>query len=243
MLNEQTVEKMERMKLFGMVQVFKELMDKPQHSDLSHDEFVGLLVDAELTSRENKRLERLLQNARLKHQSSMEDIDYRYPRGLHKQAVLELANSKWIQNHQNVLISGPTGVGKTFIACAIGNAVCRVGYSVFYIRAPKLFTMMFSARADGSYLKVLGKLAKINLLVIDDVGISPMNEIERKDLLEVVEERHLISSTIVASQAPIKDWYQIIGDPTIADAICDRLLHNAYKIELKGESMRKNTKN
>ncbi len=242
MLNEQTVGKMERMKMFGMVQVFKELMDKPQHSDLTHEEFVGLLVDAELTSRENRRLQRLLGNARLKHQACMEDIDYRHPRGLHKQAVLELTNSKWIQNHQNVLISGSTGVGKTFIICAIGNAVCRAGYSVFYIRAPKLFTMMFTARADGSYLKALSKLAKFNLLVIDDMALSPMNEAERKDLLEVVEERHMTSSTIVASQVPIKDWYQIIGDPTIADAICDRLLHNAYKIELNGESMRRKTK-
>jgi DNA replication protein DnaC len=243
MLNEQTVEKMQSMKLSGMAQAFGELLNNPKRQDLTHEEFVGLLIDAELTCRENRKMERLLANARLKHQAYLEDIDYRHPRGLHKQTLLELSKCKWIENHQNLLISGPTGVGKTYIACAVGNAVCRVGHTVFYIRAPKLFTTLFQARADGSYLKLIAKLAKFNLLIIDDIGLSPMNETERKDLLELVEERHLCFSTIVASQAPIKDWYQIIGDPTIADAICDRLLHNAFSIELKGESMRKKTEN
>lgn len=242
MLNEQTVTKMESMNLTGMAQAFKEFMEKPKCADLTHEEFIGLLLDAELTARENRRLHRLLGNARLKHQACIEDIDYRQSRGLHKQIILELSNCNWIENHQNVLICGPTGVGKTFLACAVGTAACRKGYTVFYTRAPKLFTMMFAARADGSYLKTLGKLAKFNLLIIDDLGLSPLNDTERKDLLEIVEERHMDSSTTIASQLPIKDWYQIIGDPTIADAICDRLLHNAYKIELKGESMRKSTK-
>jgi DNA replication protein DnaC len=241
MLNEQTIAKMQEMKLLGMAQLFKELMGKPEHADLSHDEFVGLLVDAETTSRQNKRLKRLLRNARLKQQSCLEDIDYQHARGLHKQTLLELASCAWIQNRQNVLISGPTGVGKTYIACAIGNAVCRAGYSMVYIRAPRLFTTLFQARADGSYLKYLGKLAKVNLLIIDDLGLSAMNESERKDLLEIVEDRNLTASLIISSQVPMKDWYQIIGDPTIADAICDRLLHRAYKIELKGESLRKTT--
>jgi len=243
MLNEQTVVKMQNMKLTGMAQAFNELLNNPKKPDLTHEEFVGLLLDAELTSRENRKMQRLLANAKLKHQAYLEDIDYRHQRGLHKQTVLELSKCKWIENHQNVLVSGPTGVGKTYIACAVGNAVCRAGSTVFYIRAPKLFTMMFAARADGTYLKLIAKLAKFNLLIIDDIGLNPMNETERKDLLEIVEERHLSSSTIVASQIPIKDWYQIIGDPTIADAVCDRLLHNAFRIELKGESMRKKSEN
>jgi DNA replication protein DnaC len=240
MLNEQTVIKMQEMKLLGMAQLFKDLMGKPAHTDLSHDEFIGLLIDAEVTSRQNRRLQRLLQNAKLKQSACMEDIDYRHTRGLHKQTILDLINCKWITNHQNVLISGPTGVGKSYIACALGNTVCRAGYSVLYTRAPWLFTLLFQSRADGSYLKHLSKLSKVNLLIIDDLGLSPMNETERKDFLEIVEDRNMTTSLIVASQVPVKGWYEIIGDPTIADAICDRLLHNAYKIELKGESMRKN---
>jgi len=227
MLNEQTIDKMQEMKLLGMAQLFKDLMDKPQHADLSHEEFVGLLVDAEVTSRQNKRLKRLLQDAHLKQQACLEDIDYKHTRGLHKQTLMELTNCTWIQNHQNVLISGPTGVGKTYIACALGNAVCRAGYKTLYIRAPRLFTSLYQTRADGSYLKYLSKLTRVDLLIIDDLGFSPMSEGERKDFLEIVEDRSLTASLIVASQVPIKDWYQIIGDPTIADAICDRLLHNA----------------
>lgn len=242
MLNEQTIAKMQGMKLLGMTQMFKELMGKPEHSDLTHDEFVGLLVDAEATSRENRKMQRLLRDAKLKQHACLEDIDYRHPRGLHKQSILELSTGKWLQNRQNVLISGGTGIGKTFIACAIGNSVCRAGYGVFYIRAPRLFNTLFQARADGSYLKYLSKLARFNLLIIDDLGLNPMSEIERKDFLEIVEDRNLTASLIILSQVPIKDWYHLIGDPTIADAICDRLLHNAYKIELKGESLRKTDK-
>jgi DNA replication protein DnaC len=240
MLNEQTIDKMQEMKLLGMAQAFKDLAGN-RHADVSNEEFVGLLIDAEATSRANRRLQRLLHTARLKQSACMEDIDYKHARGLHKQTVLELANCSWITNRRNVLISGPTGVGKTYIACALGNAVCRSGYSVLYTRAPRLFTSLFQARTDGSYLKLLSKLAKVNLLIIDDLGLSPMNEQERKDFLEIVEDRNLVSSLIVSSQVPVKDWYQIIGDPTIADAICDRLLNQVCKIELKGESLRKTT--
>jgi len=241
MLNEQTITKMQAMKLFGMAQLFKDLMGKPQHADLSHEEFIGLLVDAETTNRADKRLKRLLKNAQLKQNTCMEDIDYKHARGLHKQTLLELMNCAWIQNKQNVLISGATGVGKTYIACALGNAVCRAGYKVLYIRAPKLFTTLYQTRADGSYLKYLSRLTKLDLLIIDDLGLSPMNEIERKDFMEIVEDRSLTASLIISTQVPIKNWYDIIGDPTIADAVCDRLLHHAYKIELKGESLRKTT--
>ena len=243
MLNEQTVAKMLEMRLSGMAEAFRDLMCKPGRTDLTHEECIGLLLDAELATRESRKLRRLLANARLKQQACLEDIDYASRRGLHKQTVKELSDCRWIGSHQNVLITGPTGVGKTYIACALGNAACRAGYSVTYLRAPKLFTMMYQSRADGSYLKIIHKLSKVDLLIVDDIGLASLNDAERKDLLEIVEERHMESSTVVASQVPIKDWYQLIGDPTIADATCDRLMHNAYKLEFKSDcdSLRKKT--
>lgn len=243
MLDEQTVMKLESMRLFGMAKAFREIMTNTKSPDLSHAELIGLLVDSEKTFREDQRLQRLLSNAKLKQQACMEDIDYRSPRGLNKQIMLELSNGDWIKQHQHVLISGCTGVGKSFIACAIGNCACRLGYNVYYIRAPKLWTSLYQARADGSYLKYLSKLCKFQVLAIDDLGLGPMTEHERKDFLEIVEEMTFKSSMIITSQLPIKEWHRNIQDPTIADAICDRLLHNSYKIELKGESMRKKQEN
>lgn len=240
MLNEQTVLKMEEMRMFGMAKTFKELAGND--ADLSNTEFTGLLIDAEATCRENDRLKRFLLYAKLKQQACVEDIDYRAARGLYKRDILELASCRWIKNKENILISGPTGIGKSYLACALGNGACRQGYRVFYIRAPKLFTTLFQTRADNSYLKYVSKLARFNVLIIDDIGLSPMSETERKDFLEIVEDRNLVSSLIIASQVPVKDWYQIVGDPTIADAVCDRLLHNAHMITLKGDSMRKKSK-
>jgi DNA replication protein DnaC len=152
--------------------------------------------------------------------------------------MLELANSQWITAHRNVLISGPTGVGKSFIACALGNAAARSGYTVLYMRAPRLFETLQQSRGDGSHLKALARLARVQLLIIDDFLLTPLSDSERRDLLEVIEDRYQLGATIIASQCPIKDWHPNIGDPTLADAICDRLLHNAYKIEMRGDSMR-----
>lgn len=239
MLNEQTVLKLESMKLFGMAKTFREIMSNSKSPDLSHAELVGLLADSEKTYRENKRLGRLLQNAKLKQYACIEDIDYKNHRGLNKQVILELSGGDWVKNHQNILISGPTGVGKTYIACALGNCACRLGFSVYYVRAPIFWTGMYQSRADGSYLKYINKLSRNQILIVDDLGLSPMTDQERKDFFEIVEEATFKSSMIIASQLPIKEWYQNIGDPTLADAICDRLLNNSYKIELKGESMRK----
>lgn len=239
MVNEQTAMKMEELRLFGMAQCFRDLVGKTDASELTHQEFAGMLIDAESNVRENKRLKRLLGNARLRQQACIEDIDYKHNRGIHKRTITELLSCSWINNKQNILVSGATGVGKTYLACAIGNYACRRGFSVFYVRAPRLFTTLFQSRGDGSYLKQLSKLSRYNVLIIDDIGLSIMNETERKDFLEIIEDRHLNGSTIIGSQLPIKEWYQVIGEPTIADAVCDRLLHNAYKLELNGESMRK----
>lgn len=242
MLNEQTLTTLNAMKLFGMAQGFTERLSSPKHAELSHAEFLGLLVQDEKTYRENLRLKRLLKSAKLRQQAAMEDIEYRHPRGLNKQVMLELSSTQWISHHRNVLLTGPTGVGKSYIACALGNLAARAGYSVLYLRAPRLFETLGQARGDGSHLKTLTKLAKVQLLILDDLLLTPMSDLERKDLLEIVEDRYGSAATVLTSQCPIKDWHQQIGDPTLADAICDRLLHNCYKIEFKGESIRKSKK-
>jgi DNA replication protein DnaC len=239
MLNEQTITKMNSLKLFGMVKGFTGRTARADHAELSHAEFVGLLVDDEKTYRENKKLQRLLKDAKLKQQACLEDVDYNHPRGLTKQVILQLSTQEWLVRKQNVLISGPTGAGKSFLACALGNQACRAGYSTSYLRLPRLFECLFAARADASHMRLISRTAKIQVLVLDDFGLSTLTDTERKDLLEIIEDRYGSGSTIIASQLPITEWHRVIGEPTIADAICDRILYNAYKIELKGESMRK----
>jgi DNA replication protein DnaC len=237
-LNQQTVSILHSLKLFGMAGSLEERLADPKQASLSHAEFVGLLVQDEKLYRDNLRLRRLLKRARLREAAALEDIDYVAPRGLSRQVMLELANSQWITAHRNVLISGPTGVGKSFLACALGNAAARSGYTVLYMRAPRLFETLQQSRGDGSHLKALARLARVQLLIIDDFLLTPLSDSERRDLLEVIEDRYQLGATIIASQCPIKDWHPNIGDPTLADAICDRLLHNAYKIEMRGDSMR-----
>ena len=239
MLNEQTIEKLQTMKLFAMAEGFIEQMANPQMEELSFPERFGLLVDRQWCYKEEKRMQRLLQNAKLKMQACVEDIDYRSPRGLDKSTMMHLISCQWIKARHNVIVTGPTGVGKTFVACALAHKACQQGLSALYIRAPKLYYQMALSRADGTYPRWSHKMAKIDLLVIDDLGLIPLTEMDRANLLEVIEDRHGSSSTIVASQLPIELWHETIGDPSIADAILDRLFHNAYKITLKGESMRK----
>jgi DNA replication protein DnaC len=242
MLSEQTLSTLNQLKLFGMARGFTERLSHPKTADLSHEEFLGLLVQDEKTYRENLRLKRLLKNAKLKQQAALENIDYRHPRGLNKQTILELSSPQWIQNHRSVLLTGPTGVGKSYLACALGNLAARRGYTVLYLRAPRLFETLIQAKGDGSHLKTLSRLAKVQLLILDDLFISPLSDPDRKDLLEIIEDRHGLSATVITSQYPTKEWHHLIGEPTIADAICDRLLHHCYKIELKVESIRKTKK-
>lgn len=241
MLLEQTMDKLNELKLFGMASELSRQVKEPEFTSLSFEERIGLLVDVEMTERENRRLTRLLRNAKLRENACIEDIDFRQSRFLDRATILSLASCNWIRQHQNVITTGPTGVGKTFIACALANAACRQGLLSIYYRTPRLLSELSVARADGSYAKLLNRLAKTELLIIDDWGMNAFSDSERKDLLEVIEDRCGLRSTIVVSQVPLDKWHDTIGNPTIADAILDRLVHNAYKITLKGGSMRKHT--
>ena len=237
MLNQQTMAILHSLKLFGLARGFEERLADPKQAELFHAEFVGLLVQDEKTYRDNLRLRRLLKKARLRQESALEDIDYGASRGPSQQVILDLCNPQWIAAHRNVLITRPTGIGKSFIACALGNSAARAGYTVLYVRAPRLFEILQQSRGDGSHLKTLNKLGKVQLLIIDDFLLTPLADWERRDLLEVVEDRYQSGDTVITSQCPVSDWHPNIGDLTIADAICDRLLHNAYKIEMTGDSL------
>lgn len=238
MLNQQTLSILHSLKIFGMAKGLEERLANAKHAELSHAEFIGLLVQDEKIYRDNARLKRLLKKAKLRQEASLEDVDYGTSRGLIQQAILELANPGWVAAHRNVLVSGPAGIGKTFISCALGNAAARSGYTVLYLRAPRLFETLQQSRGDGSHLKALARLSRVQLLIIDDFLLTPLSDWERKDFMEVIEDRYQLGATIIASQCPIGDWHPNIHDPTLADAICDRLFHNAYRIELRGESLR-----
>ena len=242
MMLEMTLGKLNQLKLHGMAEALNEQTQATMYSTLSFEERLGLLVDREVTVRDNRRLTNLLRGARLRYSNACpEEIDFRTPRGLSKEAILSLMQNNWVKGKQNIIITGPTGSGKTFIACALANSACRNGHSAYYIRLPRLLQELHIARADGSYGKLLIRLAKYTILVIDDWGLAKLGDKERRDILEVLEDRHGINSTIVASQIPTDKWHDTIGDPTIADAVLDRLVHNAHMItmSLKAESMRK----
>jgi len=238
MFNQQTIATLNTLKLFGMARGFEERLNSAAQAELSHAEFVGLLAQDEKTCRDNQRLKRLLKNAKLRQQAALEDIDYRHPRGLNKQVMLELSDTRWLDAHRNVLITGPTGIGKSYLACALGNYAARAGYTVLYLRAPRLFETLHQSRGDGSHLKTLTRFAKAQVLIIDDFLLTAPTDWERRDLLEIIEDRYQSGAIVITSQCPITDWHPNIGDPTLADAICDRLLHNAYRIELRGDSLR-----
>lgn len=241
-MSAQTIDKMHEMKLHGMAASFQSRRIMPDHQDLTHDEFTALLIDDEYLHRQNNRQRRLLQMAKLKFSSAaLESIDYHQNRGILKSKITALQNNQWLEKHQNILITGPTGVGKSYLACAFGQWACRHGFTVYYNRWPRMLGDMLAARGEGAYIKHLQKLTKVDLLIIDDFGLNSLSDTDKKDLMEIIEDRYMTGSTLIASQLPIKDWHAFIGDPTIADAVCDRLFHVAYKFELKGGSMRKKT--
>ncbi|MBA4369350.1 MAG: AAA family ATPase [Desulfobacterium sp.] len=239
MLNEQTLEKLYSMKLNGMADAFKDQLVQPGIHDLSFEERFAFLVDQLWTWKEDLRMQTLLKNAKLRDNACIEDIDYKVPRGIDKSVILSLSGCDWIRNAQNLIITGPTGVGKTYLSCALANQACRKGYSSFYKRSSRLFQELTISRVDGTYPKLMNKISRTKVLIIDDFLITPMKEKDRKDLLEVIEDRHGLMSTIISTQIPMENWFEAIGDPTISDAVLDRLIHNSHKINLKGESMRK----
>jgi DNA replication protein DnaC len=239
MLNQPTLEKLKTLKFHGMVRAWQEQLNSSDFDSLSFEERLGLLVDRELSERENRRLQTRLKTARLRQQACLEDIDYQHPRGLDKSLILSLGTCRWIDDHLNILISGPTGAGKSFIACALAHRACLEGKKALYFRASRLFSDLALTKGDGRYSKLMSSIAKTDLLVIDDWGLSTLIAQERGDLLEIMEDRHGVCSTVIAAQLPVEHWHEVIGNPTLADAILDRLVHNAYKIKLKGESMRK----
>ena len=240
MLTEPTLEKLRGLRLEAMANAWLEQQKNADLTKLSFDERFGMLVDAEWQHRENKRLERTLKEAKLKlGQACVEDIDYSARRELDKAVVRQLATCRWVVEHQGVLITGATGTGKTYVACALAQQACRKGYRAVYRRAPRLFDELRLARADGTYARLLARFARTDVLVIDDFAIAPVADDERQDLLEILEDRYDSRSTIVASQLPPAEWHDYLADQTVADAICDRLLHNAHRLVLKGPSRRK----
>lgn len=242
MLNEETYDKLIAMKLHGFATAFQEVLDQKGPDKLSFEERFGLMVDREWTERQERRLRRRLQIAKLRERACMEDIDYRHPRGLDRSVMQRLGTLRWVAAQDNVIITGKTGVGKTWLGCALGDKACKENLSVRYFRLPRLLEGLRIARGDGTYEKALGQLAKTEVLLLDDWGLAILQDGARRDLLEILEDRHGRGSTVVCSQIPIKKWHDTVGDPTIADAILDRLIHNAHKIELKGPSMRERKK-
>ena len=240
MLHHPTHSRLKDMRLDGMAEAFNELEQQEKSQDLSHAEWLGLLVDREESSRETKRYENRMRAAKLRHTAACpEDVDYRARRGLDKGLYQSLLTNRWIAEHKNLILTGPCGVGKTWLGCALAHAACRQGVSVLYKRLPRLFEELEIAHGDGRFPRLFKSIAKVQLLILDDWGPDKFTASQRRDLMELVEERYGHASTMITSQLPVKTWYDLIGEPTFADAILDRIIHNAYRIVLEGQSMRK----
>lgn len=238
-MRNQTIEQLHHMRLHTMAAAFKEENERPNNNELTFEDRVAMIVEREWLFRESRRVNTRLKAAKLKHQATIEDVDFRTPRGLDKSLFLSLANCQWIKGHHNVIITGPTGIGKSYLAEAFANKACREGATARYYRASRLFQELAMAKGDGSYAVLLQKIAKTDLLVIDDWGLAPLTDSERRDLFEIMEDRHSVRSTLITSQYPVTTWHDLIGEPTLADAILDRVVHNAHKLALDGDSMRK----
>ncbi len=239
MLTQPTIEKLIAMKLPAMAQAFAEQLQRPDMANLSFEERFGLLVDLQATDMDNRRMQNRLKAAKLRLSAAIEDLDLRQGRGLDRATVTSLAQNQWVRSHHNILITGPTGAGKCYLACALAQKACRDGHTVLYQRVPRLLHDIAVARLDGRYNKLMAPIGKCEVLVLDDLLISPLTREEQRELLEIVEERYDRKATIVTSQLPVKSWHEAMQDPTLADAILDRLVHNAYKLDLKGVSMRR----
>jgi DNA replication protein DnaC len=237
--NQATLEKLEKMGMWGMMRALRQSMEAGSKADFTPDELVSHLVDCEWDERENRRLTRLVKLAHFRYRAGLEDIDFGLKRNMEKNQLMRLADCRWVQQNQDVILTGPCGSGKSFIASALGQQACIHGYTVAYWPAAKLFEHLKLCKADGSYLRELAKMSRKRLLIVDDFGLEVLDTPSRLSLLEVLEDRHGRASSIFASQLPVSQWHQIIGEPTIADAICDRIVHTAHRIELKGESVRK----
>jgi DNA replication protein DnaC len=233
MLIHPTLDNLRSLRLFGMLKALEDQINMNNVADFSFEDRLGLLIESEMLVRGNKQLQSRLKTAKLRLSACVEDLDLKAGRGLDKTAIMSLSNCDWLRLHRNILITGPTGSGKTFVSCAVAQKACREGYTVVYERASKLFHDLALAKADGRYLKILANIAKKDLLLIDDFALAPLTDEQRRDLLEILEDRYNRKSTIVVSQVPSDHWHEIIGDPTIADAILDRLVHNAHKLHLK----------
>jgi DNA replication protein DnaC len=239
MLAQPMLEKLSDLRLEGMLMGYKEQMENKNCKSLSFEERLGLLVDREMTIRENKKLKSRLRAAKLRLNACVEDLDFKQPRGLDKSQVMALASCRWISDHNNCLIVGPTGAGKSYLACALGQKACRESYRVLYLRFPRLLEELDISRAEGKYLKILSNLAKFDLLILDDWASMPLVDQQRRALFEILEDRYDRKSTLVSAQIPVEKWHEALGNPTLSDAILDRLVHNAHRVTMKGESMRK----
>ena len=240
MLSHPTFDQLRALKLTGMLQALQEHQTLPEIERLSFLERLGLLIDRELSERANRRLTTRLRFAKLQQSASLEDLDLKTPRQLDRAVVHQLADCRWVAEHLNLLITGPTGVGKTYLACALAQKACRDGYSAFYQRLPRLLAELEIARGDGRYLRLMRQLARVEVLILDDWGLeNSLSDRQRRDLLEILDDRYATRSTVVTSQLPVEQWHQALGDPTLAEAILDRLVHNAHRLPLQGPSMRK----
>jgi DNA replication protein DnaC len=240
MLINQTLDKLRSLRLAGMADALADQLEHPdRYAELEFTARLGLLVDREAHDRDNRRLTRNLKTAHLRAQACVEDIDFHHPRGLDRTQILHLAQASWVTDHQDLLISGATGCGKTYLACALAQAAIRRGHKALYWRTPRLLDELRLAHADGRAAQLMANWARLDVLILDDLGLRPLTTAQAGDLLEVIEDRHQRRSTIITSQLPINTWHDNLGEPTLADAICDRILHTAYRIELRGESLRK----